>query len=309
MSNTEPMFDVKSDEHVPLWTALVTPMLQNGKIDLENLENLIRRQESSGNGVLLIGSTGEGLALSDREKRQVVEIAAGLNPTVPLMAGVGGYNLEAQKEWVRFGNQLEIDAFLMVAPLYSKPGPVGQKLWFEALLDVAEKPCMIYNIPSRTGVRIPPDVFAGLDGHPRFCSIKEASGSVQEYQAIREAVPDVPLYSGDDGLLPFFAASGCSGLVSVASNVWPEATRLYVDRCLKRDAGDIVPLWRRASTALFSAPNPIPAKHLLFEKGWISSDTLRPPLTSEDLSRDDSLKSVDREIENWLTSVREDLRH
>lgn len=284
-----------------LWTALVTPMQPDGQIDFDDLESLVRRQEKAGNGVLLIGSTGEGLALDDEEKKAVIEHVAELKLSVPVMAGVGGYNLETQKKWIRFCNGLELDTFLLVTPLYSKPGPVGQTEWFTALLNASEKPCMIYNIPGRTGAKILPSVFREIESHSNFWSIKEASGSIQDFQAFREAVPDIPIYSGDDGLLPFFSAAGCRGLVSVASNIWPEATNLYVQKCLKGQTDSLFPLWKHATEMLFTVSNPIPAKMLLVEKGLIKSPALRMPLTTSELDSTRELINIDKKIADWYS--------
>src|SRR6056297_4244232 len=281
-----------------LWTALITPMHQSGEIHFGDLEKLIRRQDLAGNGILLIGSTGEGLALNDDEKKEIIGFSADLDVSVPLMAGVGGFQIENQKAWIQFCND-KVDAFLMVAPLYSKPGPVGQKNWFLDLMDVAEKPCMIYNIPSRTGVKIPPTVIKELSGHSKFWSIKEASGSIADYKEYREMVPQASMFSGDDALLPFFAAAGCSGLVSVSSNVWPEETAKYVELSLEGKTDSLFPVWKRAVEAMFSAPNPVPVKALLHQKGIIESSALRAPLTEKELNNMDQLKQADEEIINW----------
>lgn len=285
-----------------LWTALITPMKQSGEVHFEDLEKLIRRQESAGNGVLLIGSTGEGLALHDDEKKEIIDFSANLDVSVPVMAGVGGFQIENQKAWIQYCNE-KVDAFLLVAPLYSKPGPVGLKKWFMELMDVADKPCMIYNIPSRTGVRIPPKVIKEISAHPRFWSIKEASGSISDYQEFSEMVPKASMFSGDDGLLPFFAVAGCSGLVSVSSNIWPKETAKYVELCLSGETGSLFPTWKRAIEALFSAPNPVPVKVLLHQKGIIENSALRSPLTEKELKNLDQLKQADAEIVNWYQKI------
>ncbi len=287
-----------------LWTALVTPMHGDGNIHFKDLETLVRKQEAAGNGILILGSTGEGLALGDDEKKEVVDFVSDLSPSVPVMVGVGGFNLKKQKEWIDYCNQKNTDAFLAVAPLYSKPGIKGQIAWFKALLDESDKPCMIYNIPSRTGMKLSPDVLETLAGHDNLWAVKEASGNITEYQQFRAAVPGIPLFSGDDAMLPFFAAAGCGGLVSVASNVWPEETGLYVKKCLSGDTRSLFPLWTEAVKVLFSASNPIPAKCLLREKGWITSSVLRPPLTERELSSTQQLLTIDDLIKNWYQKNR-----
>src|SRR5699024_7971538 len=97
-----------------LWTALITPMQENGDIDLDDLASLIHRQDDAGYGVLILGSTGEGLALSLEDKKRIVETASNLNINVPLMAGVGGFNLHEQIEWIEYCQEFEVDSFLLV---------------------------------------------------------------------------------------------------------------------------------------------------------------------------------------------------
>lgn len=286
-------------KNLTLWTALITPMHQDGSIHFEDLEHLAKRQDEAGVGILLAGSTGEGLALTDDEKIQIVEFVAGLNLSVPVMVGVGGFNHTKQAEWITYCNHLDVDAFLLVTPLYAKPGVKGQIAWFRHLLDVSNKPCMLYNIPSRTGMKMSPDVLIQLTDHKNLWALKEASGSVSDFKSFRKSSPWLPLFSGDDALIPDFAIEGGKGLVSVASNIWPEATKLYVEKCLSGDTDSLFPVWPDAIKALFSAANPIPAKRLLNETGIISEIALRLPLVEDDLSSVESLLKADQEIKNW----------
>lgn len=283
-----------------LYTALVTPMKENGDLHLDDLASLIHRQDRAGNGVLVLGSTGEGLALSLEDKKQVVKTASSLNVDIPIMVGVGGFNLRNQIEWIEYCDQFEVDSFLLVTPLYAKPGPQGQVQWFRALLDAADKQCMLYNVPSRTGTKMSPLVLKELAEHPNFKAVKEASGSIEDYQNYRKTADNIAFYSGDDGLLPFFAMAGSDGLVSVASNVWPKATHQYVDWCLDGRGPELLPLWQECSDALFAGPNPAPAKVLLKDKGWIENSTLHPPLTEEDVEDLSILKNADNMIQNWF---------
>lgn len=286
-----------------LWTALITPMRENGDVDLDDLASLIHRQDDAGNGVLVLGSTGEGLALDQEDKKNIVKTAANLNIDIPIMVGVGGFNLHEQIEWIEYCQEFDIDGFLLVTPLYSKPNLKGQVAWFKGLLDAAGKPCMIYNVPSRTGVKLYPQVLNELKGHPNLSAVKEASGSIEEYQEFRKAAPDLAFYSGDDSMTPFFAVAGCNGLVSVVANVWPEATHRYVEWCLEGRGSDLLPLWQECTDAMFLASNPIPVKVLLKEKGWIKSAALRPPLTVDDLKDFGSVKKADQQISNWLDTT------
>jgi 4-hydroxy-tetrahydrodipicolinate synthase len=286
-------------EETKLWTALVTPMDEDGSANPDELMALIRRQEEAGNGVLVLGSTGEGMALSLEDEKKVVETAAGLNIDVPLMVDVGGYNLRSQVEWIEYCESLDIDSYLLLMPLYAKPNVKGQIAWFEKLLNTADKPCVLYNIPSRTGAKLDPKVLEALSDHPNLYGLKEASGSIYDYQEFRKAAPELSIFSGDDLLMPFFAAAGCRGLISVMANVWPEATHRYVEWCLRGRGPELLPLWQECSDALFSVSNPIPVKVLLAEKGWIQSPTLRLPLTADEIEDSQFLLDADQRIEEW----------
>jgi 4-hydroxy-tetrahydrodipicolinate synthase len=161
---TSPKFGENALNAYPLWTALVTPFLDNNQIDFDSLKQIATAQAQAGNGLLLLGSTGEGLALNSDEQLSIVEFVCNLQLATPLMVAVGGYNLAEQVSWVNRCNALKIDSYLLATPLYAKPGVVGQTQWFEALLDAAKYPCMLYNVPSRSGVEIPIATMKNLQG-------------------------------------------------------------------------------------------------------------------------------------------------
>ncbi|HBQ58316.1 MAG TPA: 4-hydroxy-tetrahydrodipicolinate synthase, partial [Balneolaceae bacterium] len=169
--------------------------------------------------------------------------------------------LSAQVDFIHWLNEVEPDALLLVTPLYAKPGAEGQFEWFSELMAETELPCMLYNVPSRTGVKMHPSVPARLSQEfDNLMGVKEASGSVEEFKAFRQEAPDVKFYSGDDGMTPAFTKEGGVGLVSVAANAWPKATHKYVDLCRAGETEGLFPLWKNATDALFKAPNPVPVK-------------------------------------------------
>lgn len=287
-----------------VWTAIITPMDNDGSIDYESLEKLLKEQAAAGNAITILGSTGEALNIDLSERKQVLDFALTLNLEVPLMAGVGGINLNEQLSWVEYLNNLDIDAYLLVVPLYAKPGIHGQHGWFKALLDLAKKPCMLYNVPGRTAKNLEIETVEMLTGHSNFWSIKEASGSEEEFSKYHTAAPNAKMMSGDDLMLPAFAKLGAEGIVSVASNVWPKATNIYAAKCLDGSLdADSAELWREAINALFAASNPIPAKAILHKLGRIKSAELRLPLSSKDMAGLDNLASLSERIEAWEKSV------
>lgn len=287
----------------PLWTAIVTPMNDFAEIDYDSLESVIREQEVAGNGILILGSTGEGLNLNLEEKQEIVKFTKALNPVVPVMVGIGGFNLEAQIEFIKFCDDQKVDSFLLVQPIYAKPGKIGQYTWFKSLMSETKTPCMIYNVPSRAGRKMDPEVPAMLfNEFDHYMGLKEASGSIADFTAFRDAAPEAPLYCGDDNLIKEFVQLGAVGHVSVASNAWPKQTKTYFELTVKGEITKLFEEWVACADLLFDAPSPTPVKALLFHKGWINTDQVRLPLMREDLSSEteEALIEADRKINRWF---------
>lgn len=290
----------------PLYSAMITPMHEDGSIDYESLEYLLRKQEQAKVGTLVLGSTGEGLNLTDQEKRAVVKFTKELDLEVPLMVGVGGHSLEDQKRFIIYCNEVGVDALLLVTPLYAKPGKEGQYEWFYSLLTTTTTDCVLYNVPSRTGVKLHPEVPARLlKEFDHLSGVKEASGSVDEFKEFRKHSPSLNFYSGDDGLTEAFIKEGAIGLISVASNVWPSQTRKMVDLMLESKFDNLYKDWGESTNALFSASNPVPTKVLLQHKGWITHTTVRLPLSLNDLTAEgkEGLLEAGRKINNWYKEL------
>jgi len=283
-----------------LWTALVTPLLNCGAIDFPSLKQLAVNQANASNGIVLLGSTGEGLALTSQEQLSIVEFVCQLSLDVPLMVAVGGYNLTEQINWITTCNKLPISAYLLGSPIYTKPGVVGQTQWFSALLDAANLPCMLYNVPSRSGVSIPIETLQALQNHQNCWALKEASGDLNQVLAYRQYCPDISLYSGEDAMMPYLAQAGVKGLVSVCSNAWPRATHKYVELSLAGETQGLFPLWQNAVDELFQVASPIPVKNLMHQKQMISTPFLRAPLTHLELVESNSLLASDKLINHWL---------
>lgn len=281
-----------------LWTALVTPFTPGLKVDFESLGNLVDEQCAAGNGLLILGSTGEALNIDLETRKNIVDFVINKKPSTPIMIGVGGHDLAAQMAWTNWLEGKNIDAYLMVTPIYSKPNDHGQYLWFKALMDNVSRPVMLYNVPGRAGTWLSKTAVSKLKDHKNFWAIKEAGGSVakmSEYLAVSGAGT---IFCGDDGLMPEFANAGASGLVSVASNTWPKETHLYVKKCLNKSF-DAKELWENAANSLFCCSNPIPAKALLCAEGRIAHKTMMPPLSELDLKDLNLLKQASANVRMW----------
>jgi len=283
-------------KNTSLWTALITPFTPENAVDYDTLVKLAKRQEAAGNGVMILGSTGESISLSDEEKREIVRITCGLKLQVPVMVGTPNLNFMQTMAWIDYCRGCGADAYLAATPVYTKPGAEGQIDWFTKIFDSVDAPVMLYNIPSRTGAVLQPAVLKALKGHKNFWGIKESSGLDAQVDYLATA-PNVSLYCGDDYIFVASASIGASGLISVAANMWPEACNAYVKACL--DGTYRGQEWWRISKALFTASNPIPVKALMQHKGVLPSGAVRLPLSAKDLASMDGLIAADEKVAEW----------
>lgn len=281
-----------------LWTASITPFEAGGmKADLKSLEVCLRAQERAQNGVILFGSTGEGLSLSFEERKEILRFAFSLNLKLPIMVGVPSHNIKEALMWISWCQELPVAAYLLTTPIYTKPGILGQTAWFEALLEKLESPAMLYNIPSRSGVRLHPQTLKNLHQHKNLWALKDTE-SLESAAEYKMAAPNIALFAGDDYKMPAMATLGAVGLISIASNAWPEATRRYVEHCLRRGCFTSN-WWWKAGLALFTASNPIPVKALMKDVGIIAHKDVRLPLSAEDLSSPNLLLDLHEKMKNW----------
>jgi len=287
-----------------VWTAVITPMNTDGSIDYDSFEAILKEQAQAKNAITILASTGEGLNLDLSERKEILDFALGLKLEVPLMVGVGGVNLHDQLDWIGYLNTLYVDCYLLVVPLYAKPGVHGQYGWFKALLDLSEKPCALYNIPKRTAKSLEFETVSMLKDHPRFWGMKEASASEVDFAKYSEIAPGVHMLSGDDLMLPAFSKLGAEGVISVAGNAWPEATHEFARQCVGGTFKDNE-LWDKAITALFCASNPIPVKALLHGLGRIKTPEARLPLSNKDMADMSIVREADTAIEGWLANQKQ----
>ncbi|MDR3449822.1 MAG: 4-hydroxy-tetrahydrodipicolinate synthase [Alphaproteobacteria bacterium] len=284
-----------------LWTALVTPFTPDaGKVDYAALGSLLKRQNAAGNGILILGSTGESLSLNEDEKKEIVRFTMAQKLSVPVMIGLPNINAAQTMGWIDFCRGQGADAYLAATPAYTKPGAEGQVGWFTHIFDAVDAPVMLYNVPSRTGASLSPAVLRALQSHRNFWAVKESSGGLEAYVDYAAAAPNVALYCGDDNLLAPAASLGACGLVSVASNMWPEACAAYVAGC--RDATYRGQDWWIASKALFTTASPVPLKALMHRRGLLPSSAVRSPLSVSDLASFDLLDAADKRITEWHAS-------
>lgn len=265
-------------------TALITPMDENG-ICYDEFGRLIDWQIESGiNALVVAGTTGEASTLTDDEHRECIDFAvrraAG---RVPVIAGAGSNDLSYALDLVKCACASGADAVLTVTPYYNKATQNGLIAMYTAIADASDKPVILYNVPSRTGVNIAPSTYAALADHENIVAIKEANGDISKIVETMALVDGrLDLYSGnDDQIVPLMSLGGL-GAISVLSNIMPKQTVEICDLFFKGDIKGAAKLqckYHDIISALFSEVNPIPVKAAMAKMGFCK-DYLRLPLTT-----------------------------
>ncbi len=280
-------------------TAIVTP-LNEGGIDFEAFGRLIDFQIENGiDAIVTVGTTGEGSTLTDGEHKEAIKFTVErVGGRVPVIAGTGSNDTAYAIELTKYACEVGADAMLLVTPYYNKATQEGMYRSFVAVADISTKPCILYNVPSRTGCNLLPATVARLANHPNIVGIKEASGNISQIAEIaRLCEGKIDIYSGnDDQIVPIMSLGGV-GVISVLSNLLPRETskmcRLFLDGDVK-GARDMQLHYLPLIDALFSEVNPIPVKAAMAAMGF-GENYLRLPLTPMSEDKEAVLLSLMRE--------------
>lgn len=265
-------------------TALITPF-RNGSVDYAALESLIDDQLRAGiDALILLGTTGEPSTLSEAERARAIE--TGIEKCagqIPVYVGVGSNDTRHAVKLSADAQNRGADGLLVVTPYYNLANADGLLAHYRAIADSVRIPIIVYNVPSRTGVNMPPEIMAELAKHPLLCAFKEACADIGHAMRVLELTDGgVSVYAGnDDQTLPL-TALGARGVISVASNVVPKEMLSLTRACLRGDFSEarrlhfhLLPLLRALKTEV----NPIPVKTALHLLGKCDNE-LRLPLTS-----------------------------
>ena len=276
-------------------TALVTPFLQ-GQVNYPMLERLLQAQLDAGiRAIVICGTTGESPTLSDGEKLELFRRSKEfVGDSCKIIAGTGSNCTEHAIYLSQAAEAVGVDGLLLVTPYYNKATPEGLFAHYSAIAASVQVPCILYNVPSRTGVDIPVEVYRKLSRIPNIAGVKEASSDIVKVARILAECPGLPVWSGnDDQIVPVMALGG-SGVISVLSNVAPEQTKAMADAALDGDFDtaaalqlSMLPLIR----ALFSEVNPIPVKTAMREMGF-DCGSCRLPLTPMGTENFQKLKAL-----------------
>ena len=280
-------------------TAIVTPLNENG-VDYESFGRLIDWQIAEGiDAIVACGTTGEASTLTDEEHRECIKFAVDrVAGRVPVIAGTGSNDTDYAIDLTKFACEAGADAVLLVTPYYNKATQKGLIKSFEVVADAASKPCILYNVPSRTGCNIMPATMAALADHPNIVAVKEASGNLSQIAEIAALTRGkLDIYSGnDDQILPVLSLGG-KGVISVLSNILPKETSMMCKHYWNGNTAEATRMqldYLALVNALFCEVNPIPVKAATAAMGY-GENFLRLPLTTMEEANEKKLLALMRE--------------
>ena len=265
--------------------ALVTPMKENEEINYDVLEELIEAQISGGTDALIVcGTSGEAPTLEDPEHLEAIRFAVEVTKgRIPVIAGTGSNNTAHAVMMSQKSEKLGADGLLLVTPYYNKATQDGLYAHYRKIASATKLPCIVYNVPSRTGTNILPETMARLAAdQDNIVAIKEASGSISQVAELARLTDGrVDIYSGNDDQIVPICSLGGIGVISVLADVAPRETHDMVMYCLEGRYDEARALQLKALPLvkqLFIEVNPIPVKAALTMQGF-AVGTPRLPLT------------------------------
>ena len=265
--------------------AIVTPMFEDGQLDIPSLRALIDfHVEQGSDGIVIVGTTGESPTVDFDEHCLLIKTAVSqVNGRIPVIAGTGANSTKEAIFLTKKAQELGVDACLLVAPYYNKPTQEGLYQHFTAVADAVNIPQILYNVPGRTACDISNDTTLRLAAHPNIVGIKDATGGIERgTDLLLRAPADFAVYSGDDATALSLMLLGGKGVISVTANIVP---KLMHEMCIAAMVGD-VKVARDINAKIFALhqklfveANPIPVKWVLGQMGLIKSG-IRLPLVN-----------------------------
>ena len=288
--------------------ALVTPFDENGNVNFDKIKELVDFQIENGtDAIVACGTTGEASTMNDEEHLAAIKaIIDAADKRVPVIAGTGGNDTAHSIYLSQEAEKLGADALLIITPYYNKANKSGLRKHFVSIANSVKLPIILYNVPSRTKVNIPPALVADLARNvDNILALKEACGDLAQVAEVCRLVPDdFAVYSGnDDSILPLLSLGG-SGVISVLANVCPRETHDLVAKFFEGDIEGSRKLqlgMKPLIDALFIEVNPVPVKTAVNLLGFNVGD-LRLPLAEME---EEDLEVLKRELVNWGLKIQE----
>lgn len=277
--------------------AIVTPMQDDGSLDIQALRSYIDFHIAQGSdGIVVVGTTGESPTVDFDEHTLLVKTAVTHSAgRIPVIAGTGANSTKEAIDLTRMAKEAGADACLLVAPYYNKPTQEGLYQHFLAVAEAVDIPQILYNVPGRTASDLSNDTVLRLASHRNIVGIKDATGNIERgTDLLLRAPADFAIYSGDDASSLALLLLGGHGVISVTANAAP---KLMHEMCAAAQAGDIKSA-RDINAKLFGLhqklfveANPIPIKWVIQEMGLIQGG-IRLPLVALSPQHHDTLRSA-----------------
>jgi 4-hydroxy-tetrahydrodipicolinate synthase len=285
-----------------LLTAMVTPFDGEGNVDYDQARRLARALLDSGSdGVVVAGTTGEAPTLSHDEKlRLFAAVKEAVGGRGAVLGGTGTNSTAATVELSQEAERAGVDGLLLTAPYYNKPTQEGLYRHFEAVARATGLPCVLYNIPSRTGVNVTAETTVRLSRIPNIAGVKEASGDLVQIARIIDGAGDgFRVWSGDDAMtLPMLAVGGY-GVIAVVSHLAGAQMRQMIDHYLAGRAAEAARIHRRLlplmQTLMTAASNPTPVKYALNQIGFRVGAPRLPLVEPEGAAAEQIVAEVQRQ--------------
>jgi 4-hydroxy-tetrahydrodipicolinate synthase len=277
--------------------ALVTPMHEDGSLDLQAFRDLIDWHIAEGtNGLVVVGTSGESPTVNVDEHVQLIDTAVKhVAGRIPVIAGAGGNSTAEAVELAEHARQLGADASLQVVPYYNKPSQEGLFRHFSTIAEKVDLPMILYNVPGRTVADLDNDTILRLAQVPGIVGVKDATGNIDRGARLIEAAPaGFAVYSGDDLTAIALMLLGGQGNISVTANVTPRAMSQLCAAALDGDARTARTLHARLLAlhkAMFIEANPIPVKWALQQIGKMPGG-IRLPLTPLDARYHETVRAA-----------------
>lgn len=267
--------------------AIITPMNEDGTVNYDEFAKFVDFQIENGTDAIVIcGTTGESSTLRVVEHNACIKWCIDyVNGRVPVIAGTGSNSTACAIEMSKEACQNGADALLLVTPYYNKTSQRGLIAHYTAIHNATDKPIILYNVPSRTGLNITPETAYELSKLPRINGIKEASGNLDHIAKINELCGDeLNIWSGNDDQIYDVMERGGKGVISVLSNICPQETHDIVQAYLDGDKNTskaLMDKYMKLAKAMFVDVNPIPVKEAVSLIGF-NAGPCRLPLIEMD---------------------------
>lgn len=283
-------------------TASITPFNEELKIDYKEFEKLLIYLEDQSDSILVFGTTGESPTLSLEEKIEIAKFAKSTTK-LPVIANISSNNTEKSLKELEELEKTNVDAFLVTTPYYNKPPQDALIEYFSLIASKTNKPIIIYNIPSRTGVDLEPKTIAELSKIKNIVALKQSHSDITKTSEILKLNPEFVIYSGDDILTLPLLSLGAKGVVSVCSHIAGKYIKKMIStfKTNPEESKQIHYKLYDLFKVLFITTNPIPVKYALSLLGF-NVNNLRPPLRKANPEEMKKIQEVISKLETLITT-------